>query len=72
MICNKCGHRMNKIEDKEDGVVIRIRHKCGNVDCRNEHKIERTVYKDLKSQLAMAQIIKPEIKNNVEFLMLRL
>lgn len=72
MICNKCGHKMNKLEDKEDGVIIRIRHKCGNVDCRNEHKIERTIYHELKAELSEALRIRPAMKENIEFLLERL
>jgi len=72
MICKKCGHKMNKLEDKEDGVIIRIRHKCGNIDCRHEEKIERTIYQEIKAELSEALRIKPEIKNDVDFLMERL
>lgn len=72
MICEKCGHVMNKINDKEDGVIIRIRHKCGNVDCRHEEKIERTVYQEIKAELSEALRIKPAIKNDVDFLIERL
>lgn len=25
----------------EDGVLIRIRYKCGNLDCRHQEKFER-------------------------------
>ena len=72
MNCQKCGHPMNRIDDKEDGVVIRIRHKCGNVDCKHEEKVERTIYKSIKSELLQACQVKLGIKNNVEFLMERL
>ena len=63
---------MHKIEDKEDGVIIRIRHKCGNVDCRNEHVIERTIYPKLKAELSEALRVKPMIKNDIDFLIARL
>lgn len=72
MNCNKCGHRMNKLEDKEDGVIIRIRHKCGNVDCRHTEVIERTVYQEIKAELSEALRMNPGIENNVNFLMERL
>ena len=72
MICSKCGHRMNRIDDKEDGVIIRIRHKCGNVDCRHEEKIERTIYKSIKNELLNACIIQPSISENINFLIERL
>ena len=45
MTCKKCNHKMNKIYDKENGIIIRIRYKCGNLDCKNEERIERTIYK---------------------------
>jgi len=44
MICIKCGHRMNRLLDKENGVLIRVRYKCGNLDCRHQEQIERTIY----------------------------
>jgi len=72
MICKKCGHVMNKINDREDGVIIRIRHKCGNMDCRHTEVIERTIYHEIKAELSEALRIKPGIKNDVEFLMERL
>lgn len=72
MICKKCGHPMNRIDDKENGLIIRIRYKCGNMDCRHEEKIERTVYKEIKAELSEALRIKPMIKNDVAFLMERL
>lgn len=72
MICNKCNHHMNAIRDKEDGVVIRIRHKCSNLDCRHVEVIERTVYQEIKAELSESLRIKPGIKNDVEFLIQRL
>lgn len=47
MICKKCGHKMNQILDNKDGVLIRIRYKCGNLDCRYVEKIERNNYKEV-------------------------
>jgi len=63
---------MNPIYDKKDGVVIRIRHKCSNLDCRHTEVIERTVYQEIKAELSEALRIKPMIKDNIEFLIDRL
>jgi hypothetical protein len=44
MTCQKCNHKMNRLEDKKDGFLIRINYKCGNLDCKNIETIERTSY----------------------------